>query len=122
MLVGPEAPLVLLPPPWRATFSDHCFDFFKPSGAQHALQSEARGGAGGRRAGGRAGLHHLADVGAAVLLELDCCMGPCSSNIVASAPALSEQGTRYIRWLTDPRPSFGFSRRRMRAAPSCGHA
>lgn len=25
MLVGPNAPLILEPPPWRATFSAHCF-------------------------------------------------------------------------------------------------
>jgi 3-hydroxy-3-methylglutaryl CoA synthase len=30
MLVGPDAPLVLEPPPWRGHFSAHAFDFFKP--------------------------------------------------------------------------------------------
>ncbi|GBF91211.1 hypothetical protein Rsub_04880 [Raphidocelis subcapitata] len=30
MLVGPDAPLALEPPPWRGHFSAHAFDFFKP--------------------------------------------------------------------------------------------
>jgi len=32
MLIGPDAPLVVEPWPWRASFSCHTFDFFKPHG------------------------------------------------------------------------------------------
>lgn len=32
MLIGPDAPLVLEPYPWRSHFSAHTFDFIKPHG------------------------------------------------------------------------------------------
>lgn len=32
ILIGPEAPLVVPPPPWQSTFASHCFDFCKPVG------------------------------------------------------------------------------------------
>lgn len=32
MLIGPDAPLVVEPWPWRASFSAHTYDFFKPHG------------------------------------------------------------------------------------------
>lgn len=32
LLVGPDAPLVLQPWPWRSSFSAHTYDFFKPHG------------------------------------------------------------------------------------------
>jgi 3-hydroxy-3-methylglutaryl CoA synthase len=32
MLIGPDAPLVVEPWPWRSSFSAHTYDFFKPHG------------------------------------------------------------------------------------------